>query len=450
MPPLRPADILPRHQQVAMPSQPAASKALLTIGVTAIASDGVASPQDVRGLRKAFVIAQMLARIAWLAFRTSRSPLRTVIALRRLLAALQTEQWATPTHRRARLWTSQKFVFSSGRYFWDFYAPGWPSVAFDRCIERELVRVDPLGRPPGLNTIFIAITRRCALKCEHCFEWDVLNRPESLSATELQEIMRRVQSCGTAQIVFSGGEPLQRFADLLTLAASASTESDVWVQTSGLGLSAEKARRLREAGVTGISLSLDHWDAEGHDRFRGLPGTFKSVKRAARHARDAGLLVALSLCPTRSFVTAENLQHYAETARSLGASFIQMLEPKAIGHYAGQDVALAPAQQRVLEEFCERLNTDPAARDLPTVEYMDWSARELGCCGAGDRYAYIDTDGGLHACPFCRTPGLRVLDQDINAALSTLQANGCPAAGAYTREASVITTVESPLLRMSP
>ena len=433
-----------------MPSQQSASGALLTIGVTAVASDGVASPQSVRGLRKAVVIARLLAHVVWLSLRTSRGPLRAACALFRLCAVMQSQQWATPTRRRVRLWTSQKFVVSSGRYFWDFYAPGWPSVAFDRCIERELARVDPLGRPPGLNTTFIAITRRCALKCEHCFEWDVLNRPEALSAGELQEITRRVQSCGTAQIVFSGGEPLQRFADLLTLAAAASTESDVWVQTSGLGLSAEKARRLREAGVTGISLSLDHWDAEVHDRFRGLPGTFKEVERAARHARDVGLLVALSLCPTRSFVTPENLQRYAETARSLGASFIQMLEPKAIGHYAGQDVALSPAHQHVLEEFCEHLNTDPAARDLPTVEYMDWSARELGCCGAGDRYAYIDTDGELHACPFCRTPGLRVLDQDINSALSTLQARGCPAAGACTRDAGAITIAESPLLRMSP
>ncbi|MSQ92646.1 MAG: hypothetical protein EXR87_06925 [Gammaproteobacteria bacterium] len=86
----------------------------------------MASPQNIRGLRKANVIVRMLARVVWLVFQTSRSPLRTVIALRRLLAALQTEQWATPTLRRARLWTSQKCVFSSGRYFWDFYAPGWP------------------------------------------------------------------------------------------------------------------------------------------------------------------------------------------------------------------------------------------------------------------------------------------------------------------------------------
>lgn len=418
-----------------MPSQPSAPGALLTLGVGAAVPECVARPRPVHGLRKALVITRILARVTWLAFRSGRSPLRAVIALRRLHRALQTEQWATPTRRRTRLWSSQKFILASGRYFWDFYAPGWPSVAFDHCIERELARVDPLGRPHGLNTTVIAITRRCALKCEHCFEWDVLNRAEALSTAELQEITRRIQGCGTAQIVFSGGEPLQRFADLLSLAGLASAESDVWVQTSGLGLTAEKAYRLRAAGVTGISLSLDHWDPQAHDRFRGLPGSFRTVLRGARHAREAGLLVACSLCPTRAFTTVENLERYAETARSLGASFIQVLEPKAIGHYARQDVTLGRAEQRVLEEFCERLNSNAGAQDLPTVEYLDWSKRRLGCCGAGDRYAYVDTDGELHACPFCRAPGLRVLDQDIDTALSTLQARGCPAAGVCACEA---------------
>jgi MoaA/NifB/PqqE/SkfB family radical SAM enzyme len=127
-------------------------------------------------------------------------------------------------------------------------------------------------------------------------------------------------------------------------------------------------------------------------------------------------------------VTTANLDRYADRARELGATFIQILEPKAIGHYAGQDVTLTPGQQRLLETFCARLNTDPFARHLPTVSYPDWSTRALGCVGAGDRYVYVDTIGDLHGCPFCRTPGIRTLDHDMNTAMSLLQAAGCPAA----------------------
>lgn len=410
-----------------MPSQPLASGLLPTIANAAADSGGAPAARRVRGLRKAWVLSRLFTRVVGIAFRTRRNPIRALLALRRLHGVMQNQQWTTPTRRRRRIWTAQKFVSVSGRYFWDLFAPGWPSPAFDRCIERELERVDPLGRPPALNTVIVAITRRCPLKCEHCFEWDTLNHPEALSLADLREIVRRVQQRGTAQFIFSGGEPLRRFDDLLALCRLASVESDVWVQTAGIGLTAEKARRLRDAGATGISLSLDHCDAAEHDRFRGLPGSFTAVERAARHAREAGLLVSLSLCPTRSFTTRENLDRYAGLAQSLGASFIQILEPKAVGRYAGQDVALGAGERQCLEEFCERLNGDPVFRDHPSVEYMDWGARALGCCGAGDRYAYVDTAGGLHACPFCPAPGLHVLEQDIHAAIAVLQNAGCPA-----------------------
>jgi MoaA/NifB/PqqE/SkfB family radical SAM enzyme len=340
------------------------------------------------------------------------------MALRRLRAA----------HAPAPPWKVRKLAFSSGRLFWDLYVPGWPSAAFDRFVERELDRVVPvLGRPPALQTAIVAITRRCALRCEHCCEWSVLNRHEALSADDLHEIARRVQRRGVGQLFLSGGEPLQRFDDLLALTAAVSAETDVWVLSSGRGLTADRAARLHGAGLTGVALSLDHWDAAVHDEFRGVRGTFEAVKRAATSARGAGLLIALSLCPTRAFVSSENLDRYAQTARSMGASFIQILEPKPIGHYAGQDVALDPTQQRELERFTERLNLDPAARDLPAVTYLDWFARTHGCWGAGDRYVYIDTEGALHACPFCRAPGVHVLDHDIDEAIAMLQVSGCPA-----------------------
>ncbi len=411
-----------------MPSQPLTSGALPAITIAAADSGGVPAARSARGLHKASVLARLFARAVQIAFRTRRNPLRAARALWRLHGNMQSQHWTTPARRRRRIWTAQKFVFVSGRYFWDLFAPGWPSVAFDRCVERELDRVDPFGRPPALNTIIVAITRRCPLRCEHCFEWDTLNHPEAMSSADLRELVERVQQRGTAQFIFSGGEPLRRFEDLLALCQLASGESDVWIQTSGIGLTPDKARRLRDAGVAGLSLSLDHCDAAEHDRFRGLPGSFTAVERSARYAREAGLLVSLSLCPTRSFTTPENLNSYAEVARSLGASFMQILEPRAVGHYAGQEVTLSSSQRQYLEEFCERLNTDPAMRDYPSVEYMDWGVRELGCCGAGDRYAYIDTSGGLHACPFCHRPGLNILAQDIHEAISVLQGAGCPAA----------------------
>ena len=393
-------------------------------------------PFAVEALPHPALALRMWGRAVQLALAHYRHPVRAFTALSRLRAAGRTRDWDAPAgaHPQRSRWP--KFVTVGGRHFHALHTPGWPSPAFDTFVRHELDRATAPGRPATLSTAIVAITTRCALKCEHCFEWDALNHAEPLSAADLHEIVRRLRERGVSQIFFSGGEPLQRFDDLLAITSSASADTDVWILTSGVGLSRDKALRLRAAGMTGVALSLDHWDDASHDRFRGLPGASAAVTRAAAHAREAGLVVALSLCPTRAFVSAPNLARYAERACELGVSFIQILEPKAVGHYAGHDVHLTEAQRRLLEAFCARLNTDPAARDLPSVSYPDWSTRTLGCVGAGDRYIYIDTAGDLHACPFCRVPGIRALDHDLTTAISRLQTAGCPSAASCACESS--------------
>ena len=51
---------------------------------------------------------------------------------------------------------------------------------------------------------------------------------------------------------------------------------------------------------------------------------------------------------------------YAELAKQWGVSFIQILEPKAVGHYAGKDVFVDDGQIQMLEDFFTTYNYDKA------------------------------------------------------------------------------------------
>jgi MoaA/NifB/PqqE/SkfB family radical SAM enzyme len=243
------------------------------------------------------------------------------------------------------------------------------------------------------------------LACEHCFEWDALNRKETLDTAALREILARFLDQGVAQVQFSGGEPMRRFVDLLGLVEMARNRADTWIITSGAGLTAEKAAALKRAGLTGVLLSLDDWEPERHNRFRGSPHAFAGAETAAAAATGQGLILALSLCPTRAFVTPENLAAYANLGKRWGAGFIQIAEPKAVGHYSGRDVELAPAHIALLERFHLDLSYSPAYRDHPSSAYQGFAQRREGCGGAARRYLYVDTDGRAQACPFCRRPG---------------------------------------------
>ncbi|MDB5264071.1 MAG: hypothetical protein JWQ14_3354 [Adhaeribacter sp.] len=138
------------------------------------------------------------------------------------------------------------------------------------------------------------------------------------------------------------------------------------------------------------------------------------------------MVVGLSLCATKAFVTEENLMTYARLASRLGAAFIQVLEPKAVGHYAGLPVGLPATQQKILEDFYLKLNYQAAYRHLPLVVYYDYQRRRAGCAAAADRHVYVDTDGQLHACPFCQKPAGSALEGNLENTLQNIRKAGCP------------------------
>jgi MoaA/NifB/PqqE/SkfB family radical SAM enzyme len=320
-----------------------------------------------------------------------------------------------------------KYVQADGRYFWDLYSPGWPSVAFNHYLEEELNRSLPF-RPSqaSLQVLLMAITKACPLACEHCFEWDSLNKPESVDSFELQEILTRFLDQGVAQVQFSGGEPLRRFTDLLALIGLARNRADTWIITSGFGLTMEKCRELKQAGLTGILLSLDDWSPERHNRFRGSPQAFFGAEAAAHAAIANGLVLSLSLCATRAFTTPENLEAYAKLARHWGAGFIQIVEPKAVGHYAEKAVSITPVQETLLEKFHLELSYSPSRKDYPATSYQGFAQRREGCGGAARRYLYVDTDGHAHACPFCRESAGNCSSEPLQTIQNKLQEQGCP------------------------
>jgi len=336
-------------------------------------------------------------------------------------------------------------VVQGSRRFFSLYMPGLPSPALDRFMLADLLRAASPPRPPLVPQLAImAITKRCHLRCRHCFEWAELDRPDTLSLDDLRLLAHRLQSNGASLLQFSGGEPLCRFDDLLRLLASLGRGVDSWIITSGLGLTADRARSLRHRGLTGVIISLDDWRAERHDAFRGARGLHAKALRAARAARRQGLVVALSLCATREFVSDANLTAYASLARELGAGFIQLLEPRAVGRFAGQSVALEPWQRRLLERFYLRMNHDPALESMPLVEYPELRGRALGCQGQGQRHLYVDTDGGLHTCPFNRRSVGSSLGPNWRVALAHVAEGGCSATGCSVHDRGVLAAGTEP------
>ncbi len=368
----------------------------------------------VTGLRNALIRLGLRGRLARQALHLYGSPGKALTAIRRVARARRTAAGGLPP-RKAVVW--------QGRAFFSLHAPGFPSQAFDRYAALELNRALPLHPATELQFAFIAITRKCGLQCVHCSEWETLRQPDVLSVADLCALAERLRAAGAVQLLLTGGEPLLRLDAAEAICRTVHQDCDVWALTSGVPLTPEVARRFRDAGATGVRVSLDHVDPAKHDRFRGVAGTFARAVSGARHAREAGLLVALSLTATREFVTTENLERYAALARGLGAGFIEVLDPRSVGRWTGADVALPPEQIALLEVFDHAMNLERP--DMPLVDYPGIGQRRDGCWGAGDRYLFVDAAGTVHACPFCHGGVGGCLDESLQTLRGRLRAQGC-------------------------
>ncbi|MEQ1798142.1 MAG: radical SAM protein [Lacibacter sp.] len=320
----------------------------------------------------------------------------------------------------------KKFVRNGFRFYAGYNIPGWPSVSFNRYVNRQLTRMND-SSTPTLHTIIFGITKKCGFQCEHCYEWEHLNQAETLLKDDLVAIVKRFYQAGVSQVQLTGGEPLNRFKDLLFLLQESPDGIDYWLYTTGYSLTYEKAKALKQNGLTGITISLDHHLADNHDRFRGVKNAYNKALIAVTNARKAGLPVCFSLCATREFISKENLLAYAALAKKYGVSFIQVLEPRAVGHYSGKAVQLTAVDHSLLNEFYETINYNSAYTDYPIVAYPGYYGRSIGCSGGGVDYLYVDMDGDVHNCPFCQKKLFSSLGGDLQKKIHQMKLNGCAA-----------------------
>lgn len=322
---------------------------------------------------------------------------------------------------------STKGFRANGRYFMYNHVPGFPSKAFNTFHREELNLIEPFSeQSKKLRSVVLSITKKCPLSCEHCYEIELLNKKEVLSIENLKTIVLQLQQEGVTQIYLSGGEPLARFNDLLEILSTAQEGTDFWLITSGTQLSPERACQLKQTGrLTGVSISLDHFLREQHNAFRKRTYSYDDALAAAKNCREAGLAVGLAVCTTRSFTSWKNLMCYAELAKKVGAHFIQLQEPFAVGGYSNKDVLLRPEEVRVLDSFYKELNHNKKYKDFPMVVFHGYHQRRIGCFGGGNRYLYIDSDGFIHSCPYCRNKAANLLENTLSECIQSLESKGC-------------------------
>ncbi len=271
------------------------------------------------------------------------------------------------------------------------------------------------------------ITRRCNLKCVHCYSDSTAKiYHDELSFEECRAVIDDLASYGVPALLLSGGEPLlhSMFFDLASYGRERGLR--LTLSTNGNYISPEMARRLRSLGFSYVGISLDGI-GETHDKFRGVKGSFDRAVAGFRNCRAVGQKVGLRLTLSRhnvgdldrilDFIEREEIPRvcfYHLVGSGRGAN-LQLLDPVEARGAIDQllDRTAAWVQAGVTREVLTvdqpadgaylllRLLRQNPARAEEVLRLMGWNGG--GAHSSGTGIANIDPCGNVHPDQFWQT-----------------------------------------------
>ncbi len=153
-------------------------------------------------------------------------------------------------------------------------------------------------RGPVRPVVIWNLTRRCNLKCRHCYTTSAdVAFPGELSTEQAIGVIDDLASFKIPALILSGGEPLSR-SDIFDLAAYARTKVRyLALSTNGTRIEGETAEKVAKIGFDYVGISIDGVGAT-NDWFRGKEGAFEEALAGAQTCKSLGIKVGLRFTPT--------------------------------------------------------------------------------------------------------------------------------------------------------
>ena len=238
---------------------------------------------------------------------------------------------------------NEKVIPLQGKYVINTQFPPYPSPAFDNLAEHFKQIGDQEHRQ--LYSVTLAITNRCNYHCWHCY--NAGREQKDLSLSELAKVIKRIQELGAVMVTLTGGEPLLR-NDLEHIAGLFNSTSCLTLNTTGYGLTLERAQSLKKNGVFAIGISLDSDIEEVHDTLRGKKGAFQTALQALKIIKLAKLYPYIITVASHDLIQPARFNRFLKFAKDSGALEIHLLEPCATGKLTGHSEAVLSDEDRQL------------------------------------------------------------------------------------------------------
>jgi len=268
-----------------------------------------------------------------------------------------------------------------------------------------------IRKPLSIYAPFLVVwdfTHKCNLSCKHCYSNAGVSSQKELTTKEAVEVVDQLADFGVTALAFSGGEPLSR-KDFFEVASHA-VERGLYVSvaTNGTLLTKDNVKKLKQAKINYVEVSIDGATAQTHDTFRGVPGAFDKAVAGLKNCVEADLCACIATTATKSNLS--EMPGILDLAEEIGAerftyfNFIPTGRGKEL-----YNLDLSPEErEKLMLYLLDRMSKGYKVTILTTAPQLARVA--LQCQGTGDEatmsmaagrlYCSLSPQGDVHPCVF--------------------------------------------------
>ncbi len=251
------------------------------------------------------------------------------------------------------------------------------------------------------------VTRECNMKCSHCYINATDKKLDNeLTTQEAKRLMDQIYQVSRPLLILSGGEPLLR-PDIFELISYGSKIGlKMGLGSNGSLIDEPMAKKLKDAGITTVSISIDSNVPEQHDEFRGVAGAWIKAVQACKALRKNNVLVQVNTTLTQQ--NYNQIDDIMSLAENIGVENFHLffLVPTGRGTKL-TDISPEKYEEMITKSFSKtanhKLNVRPscAPQFMRIAKGMGLDMRQwIRGCIAGLYYCRIYPNGDITPCPY--------------------------------------------------
>jgi radical SAM protein with 4Fe4S-binding SPASM domain len=251
------------------------------------------------------------------------------------------------------------------------------------------------------------VTLKCNLKCSHCYiNAKEKSLPDELSTDAAKMLIHQITEVSRPLLILSGGEPLLREDIYEIIRYGVDRGLRMGMGSNGMLIDDEVTRRLEDAGMGTVAISLDSSIPERHDEFRGVKGCWEHAINAIKSLKNSRIQVQVNCTVTpQNYDEVDDIMSLAE---DLGVENFHLffLVPTGRGTDI-KDITPRMYEDMITSTLAKttkyKLNIKPSCAPqfmrVAKQKGVDMSRWVRGCM-AGLYYCRIYPSGEVTPCPY--------------------------------------------------